>query len=329
MNTHKLAVIIHGGAGTLPHAKARKKLPGLQKARDAAWRVLEQGKPGIEAVEAALRVLEDDQHFNAGYGSYPDERGRIVMDVGVMQGDRSFSSYLNVERVRFPSSLAVHRLRQEKRSLMTVWTSDMMHAVESLSKEEKAYLGVAETHEQLLAPFVQELIEHDESEIPMRTGTVGCVVRDGFGQLCAGTSTGGLTGKPDGRVGDSPIVGSGVYADSEIGALSTTGTGESFLGSAVSGLLLAEMRRELSKSATSFVSNPNALKSLIETEITELTRKYGRERGGAIIAMPPSGRPAFGFNTDMLSLGYKSLGDDGSCLEDVCIAFQSGEFLRA
>jgi len=131
---------------------------------------------------------------------------------------------------------------------------------------------------------------------------VGCVVRDLNGQLCAGTSTGGVNSKDNGRIGDTPVIGSGVFADNEIGALSTTGHGESLLLSLLSGFVLAQLREAMREDDQIFRKDPQRLSQILEEEFKELSRKTG-PRGGGIIVVPPKGDPTFSFNSQMMSVG--------------------------
>lgn len=310
-----LAVILHGGAGKYKEESARLKLPFLKEALEAAWAVLLEGRSGGYAVEAALRVMEGCEYFNAGYGGYPNDHGIVLLDVGLMNGEREFVSILNLRRVKYPSSVALD-LMTKHQCLMTVWTHELMQGLEVAPLEVRERYGLVEKHEDLIAPFVKRLLQKGEAEVQTH-GTVGCVVRDNEGKIFAGTSTGGVSLKVNGRIGDSPVIGSGVYADNEIGGISTTGHGESFMRSLFSGHVLSSMRTALRRDSSTFEA-PGALAHLLHDEMMELGRKSGG-RGGAIIVIPTRGDPAYAFNSEMVSLAWRVGGRDEVRGEEVAI----------
>src|SRR3990167_1925227 len=226
----ELAVILHGGGGKIGPEHGQKKLPYLRKALDLAWAALVAGKPGEFAVVEALRVMEGCEYFNAGYGGYPNVNGIVLLDVGLMRGDRDFVSLIHVRRVKYPSSIALDMLLP-RRTLLSTWTHELMMKLDEAPEFIKGRYGLVATHEDLVAPFVKQLMKEKgdfevardpKKEEAKAHGTVGCVVRDAKGEICAGTSTGGVSFKYNGRVGDSPIIGAGVFADNEICGLSTT-----------------------------------------------------------------------------------------------------------
>jgi len=324
-------VIIHGGAGKLPDERARKKLPVMRRAAEAAWEELHGGKSGEFAVVAALREMEGSDFFNAGYGGYPNVDGIVLLDVGLMRGARDFVSILNARRMKYPSAVALDLLRAD-RSLMTVWTHQLMQEVDGAADFIKERYGWVPTHEDLLSPVVEEWLKNDGGEFSSSgetsCGTVGCVVRDLNGDVCAGTSTGGVNSKDNGRIGDTPVIGSGVFADNEIGALSTTGHGESLMLGLLSGFVLGELRRELREHIDIFRKNPDRLSAILENEFQELSRKTVNKGGGMII-VPPHGSPNFAFNSEMISIAHAELKEGSSEVElQSFIAKSDGTFLR-
>jgi beta-aspartyl-peptidase (threonine type) len=324
--------MIHGGAGTATRERAQKKLPILEQALDLAWQALQTGKPGEHAVAAALGVMEQDEHFNAGFGGYPNIHGIVLLDIGMMRGDRSFISLLNVRRIKQPSAAALDMLKYNS-ALMTVWTHEMMQQVDGAPEFLKERYGWVGSHEEMIAPSVRELIEKNEAlEVSADPeskvgGTVGCVVRDAHGHICAGTSTGGVHLKHNGRIGDTPIIGSGVFADDEIGGLSTTGHGESMLLSQLSGFTIGQLREELRRSPEVFLHQKGRLKEILSAEIDELDRK-APGRGGAIMVVPPAGAPAWAFNTEMVSIGYRWGAANKIECEGVSIEYKDGTYLH-
>ena len=322
------AVIVHGGAGTLNSARVQKKIPYLIQARDAAWSVLEQGKSAEEAVVAALRVMEASEYFNAGYGGYPNVNGIVLQDIGLMRGNLSFVSLLNVRRLIHPSAAAFDLLN-DTRSLLSIWTKEMMDKIDQEDENLKERYGWVQEHKDLLSPYVIEMLKEQEAEFGSSGathGTVGCVARDNAGNLAAATCTGGVNTKRNGRIGDSPIIGSGVFADNEICALSTTGYGESFLKSQISSFVIGRTRQDLRSDSSIFEKQPDRINQILEEEFEELDRKCAA-KGGAMIIIPRDGLPSFYFNSQMASIAFKSEQLDG-VKEDAFIAVKNGEYIR-
>lgn len=334
-NNKDLCVVLHGGAGRFVEGHTSRKLPAMKEALDAAWSVLVDGRNGDEAVAAALSVMEGSVYFNAGYGGYPNVDGIVLLDVGIMRGSREFVSLINVRRVTRPSMVAYDML-QEHKGLVSIWTYELEQKLDNSSRRNKERYGLVAQHEDLVAPYVKKLLEKKGAEVESDSsggsvhGTVGCVVRDVNGSVHSGTSTGGVSLKHNGRVGDTPIIGAGVFADDEIGALSTTGAGEAFLRSSLSGFVLAEMRSELRKNPRVFEEQPGSLKEILEREMSEMDRKT-KGKGGAIIVVPPHGDPQFAFNSSMVSLGMRVGTADNLRTDKVWIArpnFEDLEFSK-
>ena len=163
--------------------------------------------------------MEGCEYFNAGFGGYPNAEGVVLLDVGLMKGSGEFSAITNLRRVRFPSEVAKDLSEKYKR-LFTIWTYDKEKNLDDADDETKARYGWVEKHEDLIAPYVTELLEKKkgfevQNDDAIR-GTIGCVVRDAKGEIHSGTSTGGTSYKRNGRIGDSPIIGAGVFADNEV-----------------------------------------------------------------------------------------------------------------
>jgi beta-aspartyl-peptidase (threonine type) len=310
-----LSVVIHGGAGRLVRENADRKLPYLKEALDAAWSTLLKGAPGEDAVVAALRVMEGSEYFNAGYGGYPNSKGIVLLDVGLMNGSREFASFINVRRLKYPSEVARDYLRTHQ-SILSTWTHEMMQEVDRAPPEIKNRYGWVENHEALIAPFVRSLMEHAElgreqppspsgkKEGSPGTGTVGCVVRDASGRICAGTSTGGVSFKANGRVGDTPIIGSGVFADDEIGGLSTSGHGEAILLSGLSGFIIARLRSFFAASRPDEEISATALDTLLKAELKEFERK-APGKGVGIIVIPRRGPATYAHHSPMFSIALR------------------------
>jgi L-asparaginase / beta-aspartyl-peptidase len=226
----KWAIAIHGGAGTIPktmpEAKKQEYLRSLDRALKIGQGVLQQGGTSLDAVEKVIRFLEDDPLFNAGKGAVYTHEGTHELDAAIMDGrDLSCGSVAALKTVKNPISLA--RLVKEK-SPHVFLVGEGAEAFASQMKVERvpnSYFDTPERYQQLQEALKEEPKEH---------GTVGCVALDTHGNLAAGTSTGGLTNKRFGRLGDVPVIGAGTYANNRTCALSATGIGEEFIKHTVS-----------------------------------------------------------------------------------------------
>ncbi len=302
------AVIIHGGAGDEEEHKPERK-EALAAALDAAWSSIHNSEPGEIAVVRALKILEACQYFDAGYGGYPNEKGQVRLDCALMLGSGEFISVVNVRRIKHPSALALKHLKTG-RPLMLAWTQDHVSGIDQASQEYKDEIGWVATEEEMVSPYA--LLRADEYKKTLQAkkqGTVGCVVRDESGKIFAGTSTGGTMLKPHGRVGDSPVIGAGVYADDKICGLSATGHGESFLGAMTSAFIIAEMRGALRYNPKAFINDKSLLNNIIDSELTNMNEKYAKGQGGVIV-IPAVGEPTYRFNTPEMAVALR-IGNKG------------------
>lgn len=232
-----LALAIHGGAGTIRRAamsaeRERAYRDGLREALLRGWEVLTGGGRALDAVEASVRMLEDDPLFNAGRGSVFTHDGRHEMDAAVMSGeDLRAGAVAAVAGVKNPITLA-RRVMEETPHVLLCGTGAEQFAREAGCEfAPPEYFFVQLRHEQLLEARRDEEVRLDHS--PAKTiGTVGAVARDSRGHLAAATSTGGMTNKRFGRVGDTALIGAGTYADDRACAVSCTGHGEYFIRTA-------------------------------------------------------------------------------------------------
>jgi beta-aspartyl-peptidase (threonine type) len=212
-------IIVHGGAKTISEDDVVANQAGCRSAVEAGWAVLNQGGSAAEAVEAAIRVLEADQTFNAGFGSTLNSEGEVEVDAAMMEGATlGWGAVAAVQGVRHPIVVA-RKIMEDKPRLLVARSGERFarnHAVEICAKE---------------ALVSEEQYQEWKEDVKVldRPNTVGCVALDVHGNLVAGTSTGGITGQPQGRVGDTALVGCGLYADNQLGACSTTGDGESII----------------------------------------------------------------------------------------------------
>ncbi|MBD1846679.1 isoaspartyl peptidase/L-asparaginase [Cyanobacteria bacterium FACHB-63] len=219
MTIVKPVIIVHGGAKTISEDEVAANQAGCRSAVEVGWAVLSQGGSASEAVEAAIRVLESDQTFNAGFGSTLNSEGEVEVDAAIMDGATlNWGAVAAVQGIRHPI-VAARKIMEEKPRLLVARSGERFarnHGIEMCAKEA-------------LVSEEQYQEWKEDAEVLDRPNTVGCVALDVNGNLVAGTSTGGTTGQPQGRVGDTALVGSGLYADNRLGGCSTTGDGESII----------------------------------------------------------------------------------------------------
>ena len=217
----RIAIAIHGGAGVMRAMPApRRALYGaaLERALDAGHRILAEGGRSLDAVTAAVVALEDDPLFNAGRGAVYNAEGRHELDASIMDGATlRAGAVAAVSRIRNPVLAARAVMEKSPHVLLAGTGAERFALAHGISLKGKSYFHTAER----LAALKKGLKRHH--------GTVGAVALDRHGDLAAATSTGGYTGKLSGRVGDSPIIGAGTYADNATCAVSGTGWGEAFI----------------------------------------------------------------------------------------------------
>jgi beta-aspartyl-peptidase (threonine type) len=213
-----IAIVVHGGAGTWPADAHERARDGVRRAVEAGHAVLTAGGDALAAVQAAVIVLEDDPGFNAGRGAALNEEGAIGLDASIMRGsDRAAGAVAAITGIRNPVT-AARAVLEEGRHVMLVGDSASAYARETgLATEPEAWFHTEDRRRAFEAG--------DDS----RGGTVGAVARDARGGVAAATSTGGSAGKHPGRVGDSPLVAAGTWADDATAAISCTGDGEAIM----------------------------------------------------------------------------------------------------
>jgi beta-aspartyl-peptidase (threonine type) len=266
-------IAIHGGAGVMRRDKpgARQRAV-LKQALDAGYAVLRTGGTSLDAVTAALVVLEDSPLFNAGRGSCFNADGEIEMDASVMEGERlRAGAVAAVRRIRNPVLAARLVMEKTRHVLLAGDGAERLARQHGLKLEAPAYFHTALRR----AALARNLKSHH--------GTVGAVALDRDGNLAAATSTGGYTGKLPGRIGDSPLIGAGSYADNRACAVSGTGLGEAFIRAAVAHDIAARMRYRgdsLAAAARAALAN---------------VKKLGGD--GGLIAVDARGNVAMPFNS--------------------------------
>jgi len=243
-----IRLVIHGGAGTLTRARLKKEREQaytqvLEQSLTAGHAVLAAGGSSIDAVIAAIVVMEDSPLFNAGKGAVFSNAGRIELDASIMDGSTLMAgSVAGVTTIRNPIRAAHAVMTQSEHVMLIGQGADAFAAEQGLEIVDPSYFYTQFRWDQLQKAIAQErlLRDHDAlsdkpqtasraEKMDQKRGTVGAVALDGHGNLAAGTSTGGITNKRFGRVGDSPIIGAGTYADNRSVAVSATGSGEMFI----------------------------------------------------------------------------------------------------
>ena len=303
------AIEVHGGAGVIerstmtPEAEAAYRA-SLAQAAEAGAKVLDQGGSSLDAVEAAIRILEDDPLFNAGRGAVFSAEGKNELDAAIMDGSNlKAGAVAGVTRTRHPISLARAVMEKSPHVMLIGAGADAFAAQNGLEQVDPSFFFTESRWQSLLKQLKREgrplpprpagapppppaapALQIDERPDTHRHGTVGVVALDRMGNIAAGTSTGGLQGKMPGRVGDTPIIGAGTYASNQSCAVSGTGTGEYFIR-------LGIAREVCNLVVFKGLSLQEAADQVIHKELEAL---HG---DGGVIALAPDGQMAWSFNT--------------------------------
>jgi len=295
-----IVMVIHGGAGTIrketmtPEREAAYR-ETLAQALQAGYKILAAGGPALDAVEAAVNVMENSPLFNAGRGAVFTNLGRNELDASIMDGKtHNAGAVASVVGIKNPIS-AARRVMTESKHVMLVGAGAVAFAREQgLEIADSAYFFTQDRWDSLQRAKKAEQGETGAADVPHeKYGTVGAVALDADGNIAAGTSTGGITNKRWGRVGDSPIVGAGTYADNYSCGVSGTGVGEYFMRGLLAYDVSAEMRYA-----------KRSLADAVAREIhTKLTGMAGADTGG-MIALDREGHVAMEFNTAGMYRGY-------------------------
>lgn len=295
-------LVIHGGAGVEPadlsadDAKAARA--ALEQALRAGHAQLSAGKPALEAVTAAIVVLEDAPQFNAGRGAVFTHDGRNELDAAVMDGaSLRAGAVAGVHTVKNPIALARAVMEKSKHVMMVGDGAEAFAKAQGIALVDPSYFRTEKRWQQLQKALKEESAgqAHADIETAKHFGTVGAVALDSQGHLAAGTSTGGMTNKRYGRVGDSPIIGAGTYANAHC-AVSGTGWGEYYIRAVAAHDICARVQYA-----------GQGLKEAAEAVINRDIPKAGGD-GGAI-ALDAKGTIALPFNTQGMYRGW--IGADG------------------
>lgn len=289
------SLVIYGGAGVMKRKlltpeKDAEIRAALQQALDAGSEVLKNGGEALDAIEAAIMVLEDNPNFNAGHGAVFTYGGKNELDASIMDGrDRNAGAVAQVMHTKNPIKLARKVMTDSKHVFLAASGADEFSHETGLEQVKNSYFATPERLRQLNELKSRKLSYFD---IDMKYGTVGAVAVDQDGNIAAGTSTGGLTGKRWGRIGDSPIIGAGTYADNRACGVSATGAGEYFIRIGVAHEICARMRLKGEDAQTA-----------ADAVIAELGDMGGT---GGVIVTAPGAEPIWSFNTPGMYRGRAS-----------------------
>lgn len=294
---NKIIIAVHGGAGTILRSQMTTEkeavyLKGLSDALNMGYKVLENGGSSIDAVTAAVQSLEDFPLFNAGKGSVYTHDGKHEMDASIMRGDNlEAGAVAGVQGLRNPVLAARAVMEKSDHVLLVGNGAEEFAKLQGLIFETEDYFKVEQRYEQWQEALKEDrvLLDHTEKKF----GTVGAVALDFNGNLAAATSTGGMTNKKFNRVGDSPIIGSGTYANNATCAISCTGHGEFFLRAVVAYDVSCLMEY---KGFT--------LQRACDIVVKDKLVKLGGE--GGLIAVDTKGNVSLPFNSEGMYRGYKN-----------------------
>ncbi|MFC4454413.1 isoaspartyl peptidase/L-asparaginase family protein [Deinococcus sonorensis] len=274
MSGARWALMVHGGAKTISDDEREAHRQGCLNALQAGREVLVQGGTAVDAVVAAIRVLEEDPTFNAGHGAVKRTDGSVQLDAAVMDGSTlDIGAVAAVQGVPHPVEVA-RRVLDERQVLLVGEDASRFAAEQGLDTPG----GPAEQ------------VAHSPAE-----DTVGCVALDLHGHVAAGTSTGGTEGQPPGRVGDSPAAGSGFYADDLLGAVAASGDGEKIV------------RVGLARQALELLGKQTADQAVGEVLAT-MSRRVGGEAG--LILLTPAGEIGWDHSSQNFAVAWQASGQD-------------------
>lgn len=290
-------LMIHGGSGamrpqTMTPEQEEAARAGLHAALDAGEAVLASGGSALDAVEAAARVLEEDPSFNAGRGSVLTAEGVVELDAAIMEGTgRRAGAVAGLRTTRAPVSAARAVMEHSPHVLLTYHGADRFAAEHGLEQVDNGWFVVPFRKAQL----GKVMAAGGAFDSDIKYGTIGAVAVDMDGHVAAATSTGGLTAKRWGRIGDSPLIGAGTYADDRACAVSATGLGETFMRAVGAHELAARVR-----------IGGEGLQQALDAVLADVRSLGG---SGGLIAVAPSGEAAWGFTTPGMYRG--ECGPDG------------------
>ncbi|MBO9673940.1 MAG: isoaspartyl peptidase/L-asparaginase [Sphingobacteriaceae bacterium] len=303
----KYVMVIHGGAGTIlkknmTPEKEAAYIAVLTQALQAGYAEIKAGKTSLDAVEATIHVMENDPHFNAGKGAVFTHDGKNELDAAIMDGKTLMAgSVAGVTTIKNPISAARAVMEKSEHVMMVGAGAEQFAKEAGLEIVDPKYFWTKERWEGLQKAIKEDstkaVLDHGNKKSELlgvknhdyKFGTVGCVALDKAGNLAAGTSTGGMTNKKYGRVGDAPVIGAGTYCNNETAGISCTGLGEFYI------------RNVVAKT----ISDLMEYKGLSVAEASKITLdKVGKMGGdGGLIALDRQGNMTMPFNTEGMYRG--------------------------
>jgi L-asparaginase / beta-aspartyl-peptidase len=319
----RFAIAIHGGAGKSPERMTPEEMKAVEaslgQALNIGTELLARGGTSLDAVEKVIRFLEDDPLFNAGRGAVFNAAGGHELDASIMDGrTKACGAVAAVRTVRHPIALARLVMEKTKHVLLASEGAERFADEMQVERVENTWFDTekqrreweksrqpmpppSKQSRQPIGDVDSKLTTHQTPLVTSHYGTVGCVALDMAGNLAAGTSTGGLTNKKFGRVGDSPIIGAGTYADNATCGISTTGIGEQFIRHAVAYDISARMAY---------------LKQPLKDAVADVLHKTLRPQDGGLIALAADGTIVMDYSTG----GMARAAADSSGLREIKIA---------
>lgn len=293
-----VALVIHGGAGNIykqyiPDSLEDAYREKLGEALLAGYEILRSGGKSIDAVKASINIMEDSPLFNAGRGAVFTNAGTNEMDASIMDGSSlNAGAVAGVRHLKNPIDAAIEVMNHSPHIMMAGVGAESFAKSRGLELVDSAYFFTPRRYEQLQNALKREQQEgYRHSEHPYKFGTVGAVALDREGNIVAGTSTGGMTNKRYGRIGDSPIIGAGTYANNKTCGISATGHGEYFIRAVVAYDISALMEYK-------GLSIQQAADSVIHHKLREL----GGE--GGVVGLDAKGNIMMSFNSNGMFRGY-------------------------
>ena len=295
------AIIVHGGAGDIPADLHEAHLQGVRRAVEAGWGLLDSGGSAMDAVETAIAIMEDDDAFDAGRGSFLNADGQVELDAGFMDGtELQVGAVASVQFIQNPIRLARTVMEKSKHVLLVGQGAQRFAHKMGFSTCDLTDLAVPREFERWQKALFGQASAAPQA-LPPLSDTVGCVALDRSGHVAAGTSTGGTPNKMPGRVGDVPMVGCGFYADDQLGGASSTGEGENIAKVLLARLVLHHLQQ---------LGDPWAA---AQAAIQALSQRVKGQ--GGIILLSPEGKPGWHHNTPHMSRAYRTQGMDAPRVE--------------
>jgi L-asparaginase / beta-aspartyl-peptidase len=297
-----IAIALHGGAGTISKSLMSDELEkeykyGIENALNKGYKALENGKTSLDAVEITVAALEDFPLFNAGKGAVFTHNGKHEMDAAIMDGKSKLAGAVaGVSSVKNPVSLARKIMEKSEHVLLSGQGALDFAKKLNLPIESEDYFFNQFRFEQLQHALKEDKVMLDHTD-DKKFGTVGAVALDQYGNIAAATSTGGMTNKKFGRIGDSPIIGSGTYANNDTCAVSCTGHGEFFIRAVVAYDISCLMEYK-------GLSLAEACKIVVQQKL----KPAGGE--GGLVALDKKGNICLEFNSEGMYRGYLKQGEN-------------------